>query len=335
MNTTLWYRRLLYITTLICLCVIVIGAWVRLTDAGLGCPDWPGCYGRLVLPADEAVRAELQEAFPERALDPGAAWREMIHRYLASILGLCIIGIAALAWLNRRRPGQPVKMPLALVALVIFQGILGMWTVTLLLKPLIVMAHLLGGLATLSLLFWLLLTERRRPPDGRWRRVAAAPAVAAIIVLLGQISLGGWTSTNYAALACPDLPTCMGQWWPEGMDFREGFIMWRGIGIDYEFGVLESDARLAIHFTHRLGGLITFLFLIGVACWYLLREPRRRQVGQAAGLVIAAVGLQVLIGLGVVWYGVPLTLAAAHNGFAALLLLATLNLYHAASRLPA
>ena len=334
MNTTTWYRRLLYVTTIICLTVIVLGAWVRLTDAGLGCPDWPGCYGRIVLPANEDVRAAIQQAYPDRPLDAGAAWREMIHRYLASTLGLCIIAIAALAWVNRRRPGQPVKLPMALVALVIFQGLLGMWTVTLLLKPLIVMAHLLGGLATLAVLFWLVLTERRMPPGGRWRRVAALPAAAAIAVLIGQISLGGWTSSNYAALACPDLPTCMGQWWPRGMDFSEAFVMWRGLGVNYEFGVLESEARVAIHYTHRLGALVAFFTLLGAALYYLRRARGDRRLAQAAGLVIAAVSLQVLLGLAVVWFGLPLAIAVAHNGVAALLLLSAINLYHAASRQP-
>lgn len=334
MNTLTWYRRLLYVTTVICLCVIVLGAWVRLTDAGLGCPDWPGCYGRIVLPANEDVRQAIQQAYPDRPLDAGAAWREMIHRYLASALGLCIIGIAALAWVNRRQPGQPVKLPLVLVALVIFQGLLGMWTVTLLLKPLIVMAHLLGGLSTLALLFWLVLTERRMPPGGRLRRVAAVPAAAAIAVLVGQISLGGWTSSNYAALACPDLPTCMGQWWPRGMDFSEAFVMWRGLGVNYEFGVLESEARVAIHYTHRLGALVAFFTLLGAALYYLRRARGDRRLGQAAGLLIAAVSLQVLIGLGVVWFGLPLGIAVAHNGVAALLLLSAINLYHAASRQP-
>jgi cytochrome c oxidase assembly protein subunit 15 len=323
-----WFIRLCYSGCLVALCVVMLGAWVRLTDAGLGCPDWPGCYGELVLPGDAAARAEAQAAFPERPLDAGKAWREMIHRYLATTLGLICMGIAGLAWFNRRDPQQPVALPLVLLGTVIFQGLLGMWTVTLLLKPLIVMAHLLGGLTTTALLFWLILDHRRRNAgDGPVR--AAPVAVAGLVILVCQISLGGWTSSNYAALACPDLPTCGGEWWPSKADFAEGFVMWRGLGVDYEFGVLEAPARVAIHYAHRLGAGITFLFLGGLALACLRRGG---PLGQAGALVAAALAAQVLLGLAIVWFGLPLTLATAHNGVAALLLLATLNLNHAAAR---
>ena len=173
MNLALWYRRCLWIGTGLCLVVVVLGAYVRLSDAGLGCPDWPGCYGHLVLPADEATRDSAQLAYPERPIEAGKAWREMIHRYAASSLGLVIVLASLLAWLNRRDPHQPVILPAVLLGVVIFQGLLGMWTVTLLLKPLIVMGHLLGGLTTLGLLVWLLLEARPQqrsscshpPPD--------------------------------------------------------------------------------------------------------------------------------------------------------------------------
>jgi cytochrome c oxidase assembly protein subunit 15 len=324
-----WYIRLCYTACVIALCVVVLGAWVRLSDAGLGCPDWPGCYGELVLPNDPALREELQQAFPERALDASKAWREMIHRYLATTLGMLITGIALLGWLNRRDPQQPVGLPVALLALVIFQGLLGMWTVTLLLKPLIVMAHLLGGLATTALLFWLILDHRRRAGGGITPRAVPA-AVAGLVILIMQIALGGWTSSNYAALACPDLPTCAGQWWPSEADFSEGFVMWRGLGVDYEFGVLDAPARIAIHYTHRLGAGITFLFLSFLA-WRYWRSGSGPL--QQAGLLVAlALTVQVLLGMSIVWFGLPLSLATAHNGVAALLLLTMLNLNHAAAR---
>lgn len=321
-----WYIRLVYTATVLALCVVVLGAWVRLTDAGLGCPDWPGCYGSLIVPNAQDNSAA---AYPERPLEAGKAWREMIHRYLATTLGLVIVLAAGLAWLNRREPGQPVTLPLALLGVVIFQGLLGMWTVTLLLKPVIVMAHLLGGLTTLGLLFWLLLEHRRRP-ESRLLREASLPALVGLVVLTCQIALGGWTSSNYAALACPDLPTCQGQWWPETADFAEGFVLWRGLGIDYEGGVLEAPARVAIHFTHRLGAIVTFLLLglLGLGAARRATTPIRQSAGW---FVLAALSAQVLIGLGVVWFGLPLSLATAHNGVAALLLLATINLNHAAS----
>jgi len=324
------YRRLLYVAVTLALVVVVMGAWVRLTDAGLGCPDWPGCYGSLIVP-DQQVAAE-HEAFPERPLAADKAWHEMIHRYAASTLGLTIVIIALLAWMNRRQPGQPVALPLFLLALVIFQGMLGMWTVTLLLKPLIVMAHLLGGLTTLSVSLWLLLEARRRAnerPEPRPHHVSW-PALAGLIVLACQISLGGWTSANYAALACPDLPTCNGQWFPDEANFAEGFVMWRGLGIDYEFGVLDAPSRVAIHLTHRIGAVITLLFLAHLGMLYL-RRGRSHATRRAGSFALALVITQFLLGLSVVWFGLPLAVATAHNACAALLLLSMVNLNHASS----
>jgi cytochrome c oxidase assembly protein subunit 15 len=296
--------------------VVMLGAYVRLSDAGLGCPDWPGCYGQILVPHADTPAAELGH---DRPLETGKAWREMIHRYLASTLGLVIVALAALAWRNRRDPAQPWRVPVALVVLVVFQGLLGMWTVTLLLKPIVVVAHLLGGLTTLALLFSL----------GRWRasRVARATpklralGLAAGGALLLQIALGGWTSANYAALACPDFPMCQTQWWPSLADFDEGFVLWRGIGIDYEGGVLDHPARVAVHFTHRLGALVALL-LVGLLGLRLYREAPTRADGAA---VVALLLLQLSLGVSIVWFGVPLAVAVAHNGSAALLLLAVIN----------
>ncbi|MBT8446955.1 MAG: COX15/CtaA family protein, partial [Gammaproteobacteria bacterium] len=217
--------------------VIVFGAYVRLTDAGLGCPDWPGCYGLLTVP-EEAGELAAAAADYERPVEGGKAWREMIHRYLASTLGLAILLLAGVTWRHRREARAPLAVVLALVPLVMFQGALGMWTVTLLLKPLVVTAHLLGGLTILALL-WLALLKLRAAPAGSPGASALAPwALAALAVVCVQIALGGWTSTNYAALACTDFPTCHGRWWPD-MDFREAFVLWRGLGVDYEYGVLD------------------------------------------------------------------------------------------------
>ncbi len=321
------------IGTLVCLCVVVLGAWVRLTDAGLGCPDWPGCYGVLTVPQTEEEMLRAEAFRPDRAVDVGAAWREMIHRYLAGILGLMVLAMAVIALFNRREARQPVVLPVALLALIIFQSLLGMWTVTLLLKPLIVMLHLLGGLATLTLLFLLArmpgLQQRDVPAQRGLRRLAGA----AVAVLVVQIALGGWTSTNYAALACPDFPTCQAQWWPE-MDFAEAFVMWRGLGVDYEHGVLDGEANTAIHMTHRMGAVVasTVLVWLAISAW---RGSPDRRVHTAAGLMSLALAAQLTIGILIVVLGLPLSLAAAHNGMAALLLLALVNLNITLRRVPA
>ncbi len=299
------------------LIVVTVGAWVRLTDAGLGCPDWPGCYGQLLVTESLTVDPEVEAAYG-RPLESGKAWREMFHRYLASTLGLVCIGLAVVAWLNRRDPEQPRVMPYVLVGLVVFQGLLGMWTVTLLLKPIVVVAHLLGGLATLSLLFWLARGRPRPLPAGRGLKTLGAAAGAALVL---QIALGGWTSANYAALACPDFPTCQTQWWPELADFDEAFVLWRGIGIDYEGGVLDHPARVAVHFTHRLGAIVASLLLIAFAA-ALVRRPGGRAAG---GAVLAALAVQLALGASIVILGVPLSVAVAHNGGAAVLLLTIVN----------
>jgi cytochrome c oxidase assembly protein subunit 15 len=313
-----WFVRLARIGAVLALAVVMLGAYVRLTDAGLGCPDWPGCYGRLVVPHPATTAEELGGEYT-RPLEAGKAWREMMHRYLASTLGLICVGLAVIALLNRRDPSQPWRVPVALVALVIFQGLLGMWTVTLLLKPIVVVAHLLGGFATLALLASLgrWRTTRFPQPSGGLRLLGLAAAAALVL----QISLGGWTSANYAALACPDFPTCQTQWWPAIADFEEGFVLWRGIGIDYEGGVLDHPARVAVHFTHRLGAVLAAV-LIALLGWKLVRESATRGDGAA---VLAALLLQLCLGVSIVWFGVPLAVAVLHNGVAALLLLAVIN----------
>jgi cytochrome c oxidase assembly protein subunit 15 len=298
--------------------VVTIGAWVRLTDAGLGCPDWPGCYGQLIVPDTSPLTPGADPTFVDPLFDPGKAWREMIHRYLASALGLVCVLLAGLAWLNRADSKQPVGLPFILVAVVIMQGLLGMWTVTLLLKPVIVMAHLLGGFTTLALLFWLARNHVEHVPSGPGLRYLALLAAAALVA---QIALGGWTSANYAALACPDFPTCQTRWWPPETDYREGFVLWRGLGIDYEGGVLDNPARVAIHFTHRLGAVLVALIL-GIFGGWLARKRGMQGAGLA---ILGALAAQLVLGASIVILGVPLPVAVAHNGVAALLLLTVLN----------
>ena len=305
-------------------CVVVLGAYVRLSDAGLGCPDWPGCYGQMVLPVDAGISESLEHEFTDRPLVHGKAWKEMTHRYAAGTLGLLILFLFVTTWAGNR-PRRIPLVPLLLVVLVLFQALLGMWTVTLLLKPVIVVAHLLGGMMILSLLFWFFL--RAFKPD---RNPGTSPklftyAVIGIVVVFCQIALGGWTSANYAALACPDFPSCQGQWWPP-MNFVEAFTLWRGLGVDYEFGVLDGDARTAIHMTHRMGAVITALVVGIIACRAWLEDNR---LARRIGIVLFGVLLiQLTLGVCNVLMRLPLPVAVAHNGVAAFLLLTLVALLH-------
>jgi heme a synthase len=318
-----WFRRLSWFGAVLALCVVVLGAWVRLNDAGLGCPDWPGCYGHLSAGAAETHLAQAQPRYPDRRFEYSKAVKEMIHRYFASSLGLVILILAALAYANRRDPNQPLKVPLLLVPLVLLQGLLGMWTVTLLLKPLIVVCHLLGGLTTMSLLAWqsMRIDRSTRPAVERNLRKFA---LLGLSVLAMQIFLGGWTSANYAAVSCPDFPTCQASYWPN-MDAKDAFVLWRGLGIDYEGGVLDHPARVAIHFMHRLGALTTALVL-GLVAFLAFTRAQTRAV-QFAGLMVGvALLVQLVIGPLMVIKGFPLWLATTHNAVAALLLLSVVRL---------
>jgi cytochrome c oxidase assembly protein subunit 15 len=326
------YRRFVLFTFAVACAVVVLGAYTRLTDAGLGCPDWPGCYGRLGAPGSAEALAEAQAAYPEQPVDTGKAWTEMVHRYLAGSLGLLVLGLAGAAWVRFRVADQPVLVPTVLLGLVVFQALLGMWTVTLLLKPAVVTAHLLGGFATLALLWWLALRLGAVPTGGP--ALMAGPAVRdlrpwaflALFVVGLQIALGGWTSSNYAALACPDFPRCQGAWWPP-MDFASAFTLWREVGVNYEYGVLDNDARVAAHVTHRLGAVVTALYL----GWLALRALRARRnpfVVAAGGALLALLVLQVSLGIANVLLSLPLAVAVAHNASGAALLLGVVTLNH-------
>jgi heme a synthase len=319
------YRALSWMLPALALLVIVFGAYVRLSDAGLGCPDWPGCYGRLSVPQDVADVHLQQPDWATRPLEAGKAWREMIHRYLASALGL---GIVVLAWMAWRRPHPRATRVAAfwLVPLVVFQGMLGMWTVTLLLKPAIVCAHLLGGLTTLALLWWNFLNVETAAQARNSQKGLHAMAWVGLGMLAVQIFLGGWTSANYAALACTDIPTCHGQWWPKA-DFEEAFILWRGLGVNYEFGVLDTPARTAIHLTHRIGAAATTI-VIACLIWGAQRsvDPSLRRLGWC---ILGALAAQITLGITNVLAGLPLVPAIAHNAGAAVLLMSVLTLLHA------
>jgi len=309
------------LAAVLALVVVILGAYTRLSDAGLGCPDWPGCYGHVGVPATPAALDRANEAFAHRPVEAAKAWKEMVHRYAAGLLGLVVLGLTVSAW--RRAAGRALAT--ALLVLIAFQAALGMWTVTLLLKPVVVMGHLLGGFSVLSLL-WLgylgarsFVPARHRPPVRLLRL-----ALVGMVVLVVQIALGGWTSANYAALACPTFPKCMGEWWPP-MDMADGFVMWRGLGVNYEFGVLDSPARVAVHMAHRAWAVVTFLYL-GAVGSYALRQTGPLRA--AAAVMLTLLVAQVSLGIANVWLHLPLPVAAAHNAVAALLLLALLTLIH-------
>ncbi|MSQ66830.1 MAG: heme A synthase [Gammaproteobacteria bacterium] len=323
----LLYRYLAPLLLALAFVVVTFGAYVRLSDAGLGCPDWPGCYGQIFVPATVAAVAQ-PEQLVARPLSVGKAWKEMIHRYLASFLGLLILTQALLAW-RLWRAGEPLhRAPLLLVPLVGLQGLLGMWTVTLLLKPLVVTAHLLGGFSVVALLVWQL-NVTTVPAARRVGRGLTVWVVSALVALSGQVFLGGWTSSNYAALACTDFPRCHGSLWPT-MNFRDAFVMWRGLGVNYEFGVLDTPARTAIHFTHRLWAVVASLGVIAAAVQAIrTRSLAGRRLGWC---ILAALTLQVSLGITNVVRGLPLPVAVAHNGAAALLLGSLVTLLYFATR---
>ena len=306
--------------------VIVFGAYVRLTDAGLGCPDWPGCYGLFSVPESNESLLEVEKNFPGQTVESGKAWREMIHRYIASTLGFLIVIIYFL-YLSRKkqhREQEITNLPLYLLLLVIFQGLLGMWTVTLKVHPLIVSAHLVGGLSTLSLLFYYYKKQSTQQPTTKQK--LSGFILLGFCFLIIQILLGGWTSTNYAALGCPDIPLCYGQLWPDNMDFQKGFLSWQSFGKNYEGGLLTPPARTAIHFTHRLGAVVVFFVLGAIGLKYLSNS--NQQIKIAASYFLVALVTQLIIGIFMVWSSINLALATAHNAFAAILLLSFINLLY-------
>ncbi len=309
------YRNLIAFTAVTTLFLIVLGAYVRLSDAGLGCPDWPGCYGNLTpAHASNEIRA-AEAAQPGGVVSMEKAWKEMAHRYLAMIVGALIAAIMFAAWRNRLAWKQPVLLPTVIAAAVIFQAALGAWTVTLLLKPAIVTSHLLGGITILALLTWLLSYQ---PRVGKWADAIMAPvrvswfALLALLVCFAQIMLGGWVSTNYAALACMDLPTCHGAMVP-AMDFANAFHIIRPLGVGPTGELLRTEALTAIHWTHRVGAIITLIVVGGFA----LRLMKVYAAQKAARMLLVLLGAQILLGLSNVWFSLPLPVAVGHNGVAA------------------
>jgi heme a synthase len=369
------FHRLAWLAVALTLCVVVFGAFVRLSNAGLSCPDWPTCYGRAAWPqAAQDVSDHAASAI--RPFETHKAWREQVHRHLAGSLGVLVLIMALLAARRRRFGIAQIITAAALVAaavllymrgahgaasalavlgeaillfaalrwargdgtaapaqalapigalslgVIIFQALLGMWTVTWLLKPIVVMGHLLGGLTTFALLIWMAWLATDRPITLADARALRRWALAGLVLLALQIALGGWVSANYAALSCGlDFPKCVGQWWPP-TDFREGFVLWRGVGTDYEGGVLDGASRIAIQMSHRIVAVLLALYLLALA-WRLLRTPGMRS--WALTLVVLTI-TQVTLGILNVKLSLPLHVAVAHNAGAALLLFTLVSL---------
>ena len=327
------FLKTILFTTVFTFGVVVVGAFVRLTDAGLGCPDWPGCYGQVTPThaAQDIAQAVAAQGGVHGPVSLQKAWHEMGHRYLAGTLGLLILCIAVMAWVLRGRLKQSPWLASALLLLVLFQAALGMWTVTLLLKPVIVTLHLLGGMATLALLTWLALRQLQWPAPARDAlplRLRLRPwAALGLALLVAQIALGGWVSTNYAALACIDLPTCHGEWAPT-MDFQHGFQVLRELGQTAAGDKLSYDALTAIHWTHRAGAVVVTLYL----AWLTLLAARVRGLTGIAVALGALLALQITLGIGNILTGLSLAVAVGHNAGAALLLMTLVVLNFALSK---
>jgi cytochrome c oxidase assembly protein subunit 15 len=310
------YRKLAWVTAFLTLDLIMFGSFTRLTDSGLGCPDWPGCYGHSnPLSAGEPIRA-AESAQPTGPVTMTKAWIEMLHRYFAIGIGLLIIILAVQAWRRARADTAAPSPVLATAALVwvCIQGAFGALTVTMKLQPIIVTAHLLGGVVLLALLVALALRESPAPSVAP-RAVTVRPlALAALAVVFAQIALGGWVSSNYAVLACPDFPKCQGMWLP-AMDFGHGFTLWRGLGMTGDGDMIPFQSMVAIHWTHRAFALVA----AAVLAWFVAAAWRIEGLAGVARAVLAVLLAQLATGLSNVVLNWPLAAAVLHSGGAALL----------------
>src|SRR3990170_4588870 len=259
---------------------VVFGAYARLSEAGLGCPDWPGCYGKLFAPQTAQDIDQARQLEGEKKPDHKRAWKDMTQRYIAGALGLILIRLTVLGWqLKKRKRSQQVLIPLLTMLLVFGLTLAGLLTIELHFKPLVMMTQLLGGFAILGLLWWIALREQRF-----WRPASASPllrrlrprVLIALLLAAVQITLGGWSMVNYAGLACPDFPTCQGQWWP-AMDYLNAFTLWRDVGLQYEGKLLDLPSATAIHMAHRVGALITVLY-VGWLALHVMRVGFRENL---------------------------------------------------------
>ena len=314
-------RKLSFFGAFFTLIVISAGAWVRLTDAGLGCPDWPGCYGILGTPDTESEILEAKKLYPNAEIDVGKAWREMLHRYLAGILGIYVFLISFLTW--KFAKNVPILLPIFLTLLIITQSIMGMLTVTELVKPTIVTTHLVLGMTTACLLLWngfcLGNSENTTFSGVNYFYVVCT------LVLLAQIILGGWTSTNYASLACTDFPKCAQEWYPNNMDFKTGFTITNLPNVNYEIQQMNFSGKLAVHFTHRLGALLV-LILFTILFWYLFFVQKSHILKNIGYAILLFFILQITLGISNVVYSLPLTVAVLHTVNACILMMSMLTL---------
>lgn len=316
--------------------VIVLGAYVRLSDAGLGCPDWPGCFGQIIAPHQAHEVSRVQDAYPHLEVHSGKAWKEMIHRYFASALGFLILIMAFLAWKDRSNIQQQVKLPFILVGLVIFQGLLGMWTVTQLVRPTVVTLHLLTGLLTLSLLFWVFIKHKQLWYD-KLKTIKIDTSIKllakfSVLVLVLQIFLGGWTSTNYVALHCPDFPTCQGEWLPE-TNFTEAFVFFKDPTVNYEGGSLSLSAGVTVHFMHRVGAIIAAITLLSLSILILIKNNNSILRKLSLSLLVLLT-TQISLGIANVVLVLPIPIAVSHNAIAAALLLTLLLINYSLNLTP-
>lgn len=318
------------IATLLAVTVVLLGAYTRLKDAGLGCPDWPGCYGQLTVPQSQTALEKAQHAFPDQQVIPHKAWPEMVHRYFAGTLGLFILSLWLFSIWKRKSTGWKfILLTSLLVALVIFQALLGMWTVTLLLLPLVVMGHLLGGMMIATLLWWTYLTSRNTQLDISKKSIPTFSkwfSLFFLMVLIGQIFLGGWTSANYASIVCPTFPLCHGHLFPT-MDFATAFNFLSPLGRNYEGGVLDTTARVTIQMTHRYGAFFTAL--MGCFLSFLLIRNNRSSILRTLGWVLLSVLMvQLTLGIANIDTKLALPVAVAHNGVALGLLITLITIIY-------
>ena len=313
------------LSIVLALFVVMLGAYTRLTDAGLGCPDWPGCYGRMVLPSAHTGLQEAQTQFPHIPIETRKAWTEMAHRYAAGTLGLLIffIGISVL---RKKIQGMviPWHLPLALMILVVFQAALGMWTVTLKLLPVVVMGHLLGGMLIFACLcrFRLQISSLKEQESAQWRLWIRL----GVFIAFCQIALGGWVSSNYAGISCIGFPMCNGQWLPE-LHFAKGFNLFSPVGANYQGGLLDNEVRVSIQLIHRVGAILTACYLVLLSS-LILGKSSSRYLKTSALFLILLVVLQFSLGIMNVLYLLPISVAVAHNGVAALLLATVFSMLH-------
>ncbi len=315
------------------LVVVILGGFTRLADAGLGCPDWPGCYGEWILPSDSDGEklAIAQQRFPHQQIEHDKGWIEMIHRYFAGTLGLVVLALALVAWRCRQQPDYPRLLSYGLLLLVIVQAAFGMWTVTLKLLPQVVTLHLLGGLLTLTLLIRL----RQKLLNLKYQRQSSATArrfkpwvLVGFILLFGQIALGGWTSSNYAGWSCTAWINCQNQY-PEPLDYAAAFDVTQEIGPNYQGGLLPASARAAIQMSHRIGALVSSVYILLLGLVLIRYSTMRIPVLVTTGLRLT----QILLGILNIVFALPLSLALAHHAGAVALLMALLWVYQRSEQL--